>query len=152
MQYLFTKDKDEKVVAYVMIGLTLLLPYIYTLYGLIKWFRYDGPETRPLLPRAFAVSLLVQLGRGLWAIFGSLMLFGKLLPLYLYDKFPEHFLEELEEKTPSQLRTQLSQFFLSSTIIYMVVSLPLTFYFMGVSKRLKPHWQPMPLKSNGSLG
>ena len=133
-------DTDGKVAAYSLIGMVLLLPYIYTVCVMIKWFRYDGPETRLELPKAFCVALVMQLTRGLWAVFGSLMIFGKLLPIYLLDTFPEHYEAELAAGTRTKLQAHLSSYFLGTTITYMAVTIPMTFYFMGISKRLKPFW------------
>ena len=151
IQYLFPSDKDGRVVAFVLVGMALALPYVYTVYVMIKWFRYDGPETRVMLPKALLVSFFVQLLRGLWAIFGSLIIFGDLLPAYLVEHFPDYFEERLAKTDVETLSHLLRHQFLWTTILYMVITLPLTFYFMGVSKRLKPYWQPMSLKAGSSL-
>lgn len=126
--------------------MVLTLPYLYTMFIMIRWFRYDGPETRPSLPKAFCVSFFVQLVRGLWAIIGSFIIFGKLMDLYLIDTFDGYYAEQQEGITIEELKRQRTHYFLGSTIAYMVITLPLTFYYMGIAKRMRVFWQPMNIK------
>lgn len=46
LQYIFQPMRDGKVGTFVTIAIILMTPYFYTLYIMIKWLRYDGPENR----------------------------------------------------------------------------------------------------------
>lgn len=74
-----------------------MTPYFYTVWIMGKWLRYDGPENRLKLYRAFIVSLVEQTLRALWAIIGSYIVFGKLLPEYLATTFPQNYKDFIED-------------------------------------------------------